>query len=242
MKTLKKLFFVTLLVLVGSTASMQVSAQSSTAVRAVFTLDIEGDTAEYLEAVKPIIARFNEIQPKSSLHIFQGEFAGTETGSIDIVIDHPSMSYMEEMRLKNENDPEMAKLFPKLEKFGVTTVSRGLYLNRAAEQDRDVESALNILYAIDTHGNNNAYVEASKKIHERYFKLISDADIRVYESIFTGESSGMIYIVVGQKGLSAMEKTQEIEAGDEELQRLFAERDKIGATIESRSLLRDVTP
>ena len=98
------------------------------------------------------------------------------------------------------------------------------------------------LYEIDTHGNNEAYVEGSKKIHERYYEIFSDGDLSVYEATFTGESAGRIYILVGFPSMAAMEKEEEKVANDAELTRLFAERDKIGATIVSRTLGRDVTP
>ena len=242
MKKSRTILSVILFISVVLVAPIQVGAQSNTPVRAVYSLDIKGNLEEYLEAVKPVIARFNEIQPKSKLRIHQAEFAGSDFGTINLVIDHPSMAYMEEMRPKFESDEEVAKMLPTLEKFGVTVVSSGLYLNRAPEQDRDLDSSISILYAIDTHGNNDAYVEGSKKIHERYYKIIDNAAVSVYEATFTGETAGRIYIVLGYPSLAEMEKIGEIEAGDEELTRLFAERDKIGATIVSRSLGRDITP
>lgn len=242
MKKSRTILSVILLISVGFVAPIQVGAQSNTAVRAVYSLDIQGNVEEYLEAVKPVIARFNEIQPKSTLRIFQAEFAGSDTGTINFVIDHPSMAYMEEMRPKFESDEELAKLLPTLEKFTVTVESSGLYLNRAPEQDRDVDNPIEVLYVIDTHGNNDAYVEGSKKIHERYYEVFSNGDLSVYEAMFTGESTGRIYILVGFPSMADIEKREEKVANDAELTRLFAERDKIGATIVSRSLGRDVTP
>jgi hypothetical protein len=242
MKKSRTILSVILFISVVIVAPIQVGAQSYTAVRAVYSLDIKGNVEEYLEAMKPVIARFNEIQSKSKLRIYQAEFAGSNTGGIDIVIDHPSMAYMEEMRPKFESDEELAKLWPTLEKFGITVVSSGLHSNRAPEQDRDFDSPIVSLYAIDTHGNNDAYVEGSKKIHERYYKVIKNASVSVYEAMFTGESTGRIYIIVGVENMAAIDKNEEKIANDEELTRLFAERDKIGAAIVSLSLLRDVTP
>jgi hypothetical protein len=242
MKQSKTILFVILFLSVVFVAPIQVGAQSNTAVRAVLSADIQGNVEGYLEALKPVIARLNEILPKSKLTVFQAEFAGSDVGTILLVVDHPSMAYMEEMRPKIASDEELAKLWPTLDKFGVTVESRGLYLNRAPEQDRDVDSPIVVIYAIDTHGHNDAYVEGSKKLHERYYKVISNGDVSISEAMFTGESSGMIYIGVGYASLADMEKREEKTANDAELTRLFAERDKIGATIVSTSLFRDVTP
>ena len=242
MKKSRTILSVILFILVVFIAPIQAGAQSNTAVRAVYSLDIQGNVAEYLEAVKPMIARFNEIQPKSTLHIFQAEFAGSDAGTINFVIDHPSMAYMEKMTPKFESDEELAKLWPTLEKFGVTVESSGLHLNRAPEQDRDIDSPIEVIYSIDTHGNNDAYVEGSKKIHERYYKVVSSGDLSVYEAMFAGEGTGTVYIIVGFPSMTDMERREEKVANDAELTRLFAERDKIGATIVSRGLLRDVTP
>ena len=242
MKQSRIILCVILFLSVVFVAPIQVGAQSNTAVLAVLSLDIQGNVEEYLEAAKPIIARFSEILPKSKLTVFQAEFAGSDSGEILVVIDYPSMAYIEEMRPKVASDEELAKLWPTLEKFGVTVESNGLYLNRAPEQDRDVDSPIVVIYAIDTHGHNDAYVEGSKKIHERYYKVISNGDVGISEAMFTGETSGMIYIGVGYASMADMEEREEKVAADAELTRLFAERDKIGATIVSRSLLRDVTP
>ena len=242
MKQSRTILFVILFISVVFVAPIQVTAQSNTAVLAVLTLDIQGDVEEFLGAVKPIMARMNEIQPKSKITVFQAELAGSDVGTILVVTDHPSMAYMEEMRPKIASDEELAKLFPTLEKFDITLEARGLYLNRAPEQDKDVDTPIVVLYAIDTHGNNDAYVEGSKKLHEQYYKVIPDGALSISEAMFTGESAGMIYIGVGYPSLADIEKREEKTGNDAELQRLFAERDKIGATIVSRSLLRDVTP
>jgi hypothetical protein len=205
-------------------------------------MDIKGNVEGYLEAMKPIIARFNGILPESKITVYQAEFAGSDAGTILVVIAHPSMAYMEKMRPKLASDEELTKLWPTLEKFDATVKSRGLYLNRAPEQDKDVESPIVVLYGIDTHGKNDAFVEGSKKIHERFYKVVSNATLGMSEAMFTGEASGMIYIGVGAPSMAELEIWDAKIAADAELPGLFAERDKIGATVVSRSLFRNVTP
>jgi hypothetical protein len=242
MKQARIILSVILLLSVLFVAPIKAGAQSNTAVLVALSLDIQGNVEEYLEALKPIIARVNEIQPKSKIAVYQAQFAGSDVGTILVVIDHPSMAYMEEMRTKGTSDEELAKLWPTLEKFDVTVKSRGLLLNRAPEQDRDVASPVVVLYGIDTHGKNDAFVEASKKIHERFYKVISNAAVGISEAMFTGETSGMIYIGVGAPSMAELETWDDKIAGDAELTGLFAERDKIGATLVSRSLFLNVTP
>ena len=242
MKKSRTILFVILFLSVVFVAPTQVTAQSNTSVAAVLSLDIQGNVEEFLEALKPGIARINEIQPKSKIAVYQAEFAGSDVGTILVVTDHPSMAYMEEMRPKIASDEQLAKLWPTLEKFGITLKARGLYLNRAPEQDKDVDSPIVVLYGIDTHGHNDAYVEGSKKLHEQYYKVIPDGAVSISEAMFTGETSGMIYIGVGSPSMAELETWDGKIANDAELTRLFAERDKIGATIVSQSLLRDVTP
>ena len=242
MKKSRTILSVILFISVVLVVPIQAGAQSDTAIRLVLSFDIQGDVEGFLEALKPIIARLNEIQPESAITVFQAEFAGSDVGNILVVVNHPSMAYMEKMRPTMASDEELAKLMPTLQKFGAMLESRGLYLNRAPEQDKDVDSPILVLYEVDTHGNNDAYVEGSKKLHERYYKVITDGAVYISEAMFTGESAGMIYIGVGYPSLADIEKREEKTSNDAELTRLFEERDKIGATIVSRSILRDVTP
>ena len=98
------------------------------------------------------------------------------------------------------------------------------------------------VYTIDTHGNNYAYIDGSKKLHEVIYKKIPDISVRVWEATLAGESTGMIYIIVGYPSMADMERIGKIIEEDEEIQSLFAEREKVGATIVSCNLSVDVTP
>ena len=149
---------------------------------------------------------------------------------------------MEERRLKNQGDPEIAKLLPALMETGATVEANELFLDRAPDQYRDLYSPVYQVYAIDTHGKNDAFVEASKKLHERWMKVNKKSTVHLYEAMFAGENPGMIVIAVGHPSMADVEGDNARIESDEELSRLFAERDKIGATVLSRSLITDVTP
>lgn len=232
----------TLFIFLGLALPMQANAVDETAVVQVITINTNGNTAAWLEAYKPLSARLNELNTKATAHVYESRFAATETGTLNIVIKYPSMAYMEERRLKNQGDPEIARLLPALMATGMTVEANSLFLDRAPDQARGLYSPVYQIHTIDTHGKNNAYVEASKKIHERWLKVNKEGTVRIYQGMFAGENTGMIIIAVGFPSMAYMEGNGDRVASDEELGRLFTERDKIGATVVSVSLIADVTP
>ena len=184
------------------------------------------------------------LSPKSTAHVYESQFAGTGAGTISIVVEFPSMAYMEERSLTQEAnpDPERIKLLQAIMETGPSVESISLFRDRAPDQVRDFYSAVYEVHTIDTHGNNDAFVEASKKIHERWLKVSKEGTVRIYEAMFAGENAGLITIAVGYPSMAYMEGNGDRVASDEELVRLFAERDKIGATVVSVVLVTDVTP
>lgn len=229
-------------VIIGLVLTMPVNAADETGVAVVYAVNTHGKTADWLKGVKPIMARLKVLNPQQNVHVYESQFAGSGSGTIIIVAEHSSMAYMEKMRLKNQGDPELAKLFAAMAGIGATFESSSLLLDRAPDQVKKMESMVQEVYVIDTHGKNDAFVEASKKLHERIYKVIPNLTVRMWESMFAGEGSGSIIIVVGFPSMAEMEKSGAKIADDAETSRLFAERDKLGATIVSRSLDTDVTP
>ena len=47
------------------------------------------------------------------------------------------------------------------------------------------------------YGNNNAFVEASIRIHERWLEVYIESTARVDEAVFAGENTDMKIVVVG---------------------------------------------
>jgi len=242
MKQPRTIKFVILLVIIGFALPMQANAADETQVAQVYVFNTHGNTAAWLEGVKPIIARLKVLNPKQNIHIHESQLAGTGVGTITLVAEHSSMAYMEEMRIKNEGDKEVARLFAAMADIEVDLESRSLIIDRAPDQVRSVTAPVDEVYGIDTHGNNGAYIEGSKKLHELIYKKIPDVSVRMWEAMFAGENSGMIFIVVGYQSMADMERISVMIEDDNDIQKLFAERDKIGATIVSRSLSANVTP
>ena len=244
MKKSRTILSVILFVFVGLALTMQASAAEETTVVQVYTINTNGNTPAFLEAYKPFHERMKVLTPKSTAHVYESRFAGTGAGMINIVVEFPSMAYMEERRLAQEAnpDPEMTKLLQALMETGLSVESISLYRDMAPDQVKDFYSAVYEVYTIDTHNKNAAFVEASKKIHERWFKVSKEGTVRVYEAMFAGENAGLLTIAVGYPSLAYMEADGDRIEADEELVRLFNERDKIGATVVSVALVTDVTP
>jgi hypothetical protein len=244
MKKLITILSVILFVFVGLTLAMQANAADETTVVQIISINTNGNNAAWLGAYKPLHERLNELNPKSTAHVYESRFVGTGAGTLSIVVEYPSMAYMEErsLALEANPDPELAKLIPALSEIGATVVSRSLYRDRAPEQVRDFYSAVYEVHTIDTHGKNDAFVEASKKIHERWLKVSKEGTVRLYQAMFAGENAGLITIAVGYPSMAYMEENGDRVASDEELVRLFTERDKIGAAVVSVGLVFDVTP
>ena len=233
------LFF--LLVFITCTASIQVNAADGRPIHVVYTVDTHNNTQAYLEVLKPIIARAKQISPKSAVRVYEARFAGTGAGAVYVVVEQPSMAYIEENREKNANDAEMAKLIPKLMEAS-TLKGVNLYMDVAPAQATDVNNAVQVVYTVDTHGKTGAYLEATKKIDARYMSINKKSTVRVFEDMYGGSGSGTILVIVGNPSMTYMEQNNSRVSNDKELTSLFAARDELGATIESVSLLNDITP
>ena len=242
MKRLRMNLFISLCTLAVLTLPAKPYAADETHVAQVFTFNTHGNTAAWLEGIKPIIERIKVLNPQQYVHIHEDRFAGTGVGTINLVAESPSMANMEQTGLKVNRDEEVSRLFAKMPNIQVELISHSLLRDRAHDQVRLPASPVEEVYEIDTHGKNDAFVEGSKKLHEVVYKKIPDISVRIWEATLAGENTGRIYIIVGYPSMADMERIGDKIENDKEIQNLFAERDKIGATVISCSLSTDVTP
>ena len=242
MKQLRMYLFLFLCSFAVLTLPVQAFAADETHIAQVFTLNTHGNTAAWLEKIKPINERIKVLNPKENVHIHESRFAGTDAGTVNLVVEYPSMANMEQAALKVDKDKEVAKLFENMAGMEVEIVSRSLLLDRAPDQVRLSSSPVEEVYTIDTHGKNDAFVAGSKKLHEVVYKKIPDISVRVWEATLAGENTGKILIIVGYPSMAEMERIGKIMEEDKEIQSLFAERDKVGATVVSCSLDTNITP
>ena len=105
---------------------MQVMAQSNTAVESVWTVSAEGDSEAWLNAVRPLMARYKELRPEMQYNIYRSEFSGPGYGQLILVVRSPSMAYMEETSRKTEGDKKLEELWPAVIAAGKSVVSRVL--------------------------------------------------------------------------------------------------------------------
>ena len=231
----------TLFVLMSFTTSFNVNAADNPHVQIVYSINTHSNTQAYLEAIKPVIARVKKLSPKTSIRVYEAQFAGAGAGNVYVVVEQPSMSYMDENREKMQNDAELSKLFPKLTETG-TREATSLYVDRAPMQATGVNNRVQVVYAVDTHGKTQAYLEATKKLDARYLSLSPKSTVRVFESLYAGNGAGLVLVIVGYPDLTYLEGNTDRIGDDPELVKLFTARQEIGATVESVSLLNDVTP
>lgn len=241
MRQLTTVIFASLFVLISSAAPMMVNAADTPHVQVVYTINTHNNTQAYLEVIKPIIARLNKISPKTMVRVYEAQFAGSEAGKVYVVVEQPSMTYMDEIRDKVDNDAEITRLFPKLIEIS-TREATGLYVDRAPQQATGVNNRVQVVYAINTNGHTAEYLAGTKKVDARFLALSPKATVRVFESMFDGEGAGTILIIVGYPSMTYLEENNDKIGNDAELTKLFADRDKIGASIVSVSLLNDITP
>lgn len=230
-----------LLVVLTCSVSIQANAADGRPIHLVYTVDAHNNTQAYLEAIKPVIARVKKISPKTVVRVLEAQFAGTGSGAVYVVVQQPSMAYIEKNREKNANDAEMAKLIPKLMEAS-TLKGINFYMDRAPAQATDVNNPVQVVYAVNTHGKTAAYLEATKKIDARFMSINKKSTVRVFENMYGGSGAGTILVIVGYPSMTYMEQNESRVSNDAELTRLFTERDELGATIESVSQLNDITP
>ena len=87
----------------------QVAAEEQAVVQ-VMTIDTHGNTKAYLENVKTVIDRQNQVVPGLRTKIYQAGLAGTDTGKLYVVVEFASMKAMAESLAKLQADAEWNRL------------------------------------------------------------------------------------------------------------------------------------
>ena len=74
------------------------------------TIDTHGNTKAYLENVKTVIDRQNQVVPGLRTRIYQAGLAGTDVGTLYVVVEFASMKSMVESVAKLQADAEWNRL------------------------------------------------------------------------------------------------------------------------------------
>ena len=101
----KAIVFVSILVI----APAQVFAEEQPVVQ-VMIIDTHGSTKTYLEHVKAVIERQNQIVPNLRTRIYQAGLAGADTGKLYVVVEFPNLLARAESVTKLANDEEWNRL------------------------------------------------------------------------------------------------------------------------------------
>ncbi len=94
---------------------------------------------------------------------------------------------------------------------------------------------------IDTHGNTAAYLEALEPLMARLEELNPDAEMEVFRATLAGPAVDLIYFILRVESVAAYGEVTDNNQGDAEYQRLLQRLAATGRTLESRSLLTEVS-
>ena len=92
----------------------------------VTTIDTNENTAAYLEALEPLMARLEELNPDAESEVLMATFAGTATGLIYVAVRSKSVAEAGAVTDSTDNDAEYQRLLVRVAATGRTIVSRSL--------------------------------------------------------------------------------------------------------------------
>ena len=92
----------------------------------VTTIDTNENTAAYLEALEPLMARLEELNPDAESEVLMATFAGTATGLIYVAVRSKSVAAAGAVTDSTDNDAEYQRLLVRVAATGRTIVSRSL--------------------------------------------------------------------------------------------------------------------
>ena len=124
----------------------------------------------------------------------------------------------------------------------VCVVMVGVFLISGPSQAQEDSGTVMQVVTIDTHGNTAAYLASLKAVLERIEELEPESSARVWEASISGDTVGTVYVVVEYPSLVSFAAATEKSVADEAFTKAIAALVATGRTVESTSVLRDVTP
>ncbi len=129
-------------------------------------------------------------------------------------------------------------------KFAMTVcvAMAGVFLisgSSLAEEDSD--TILQVV-TIDTHGNTAAYVASLKAVLDRIEELAPETNSRVWVATMSGDKTGTVYVVIEYPSMAAFASAGDKISADEAFAKGVAALAETGRTIESNSILTEITP
>jgi hypothetical protein len=124
----------------------------------------------------------------------------------------------------------------------VCVVMVGLFLISGPSPAQEDSDTVSQVVRIDTHGNTAAYLAAVKAVLDRIEALAPESNSRVWEATFSGDTTGTVYVVIEYPSMASFAAATEKSFADEAFTKGVAALAATGRTVESNSVLREITP
>ena len=121
-------------------------------------------------------------------------------------------------------------------------VMAGVFLIPGSSPAQEDSEAVLQVIRIDTHGNTSAYITSLKAVLDRLEELSPESSSRVWEATLAGDSTGAVYVVTEYSSLAAFAAANAETVADEALAEGIAALAATGRTVESTSILTEITP
>ncbi len=118
----------------------------------------------------------------------------------------------------------------------------GIFLIAGSSLAKDDSDAILQVVTIDTHGNTAAYIASLKAVLGRIEELAPESNSRVWEATFAGDKTRTVYVVIEYPSMAAFASASDKLSADEAFAKGVAALAETGRTVESDSILTEITP
>ena len=126
--------------------------------------------------------------------------------------------------------------------MNVCVVMVGVFLISGSSPAQEDSNTVLQVVRIDTHGNTTAYVTSLKAVLDRIEELAPESNSRVWEATFSGDTTGTVYVVIEYPSMAAFASASDKISADEAFAKAVAALAETGRTVESNSILTEITP
>jgi hypothetical protein len=92
----------------------------------VIVLDVGAHMQKFLELTKRMDAIQSKYQSTGKAHIWEGTWAGSESGRVIVTVEYPSLLSLAESADRTRGAPELASLIAELDASGIRVLSESL--------------------------------------------------------------------------------------------------------------------
>ncbi len=118
----------------------------------------------------------------------------------------------------------------------------GVFLISSSSPAQEDSNTVLQVVTIDTHGNTATYVASLKAVLDRIEELAPESNSRVWEATFSGDTTGTVYVVIEYPSMAAFASASDKISADEAFAKAVAALAETGRTVESNSILTEITP